>query len=361
MAHTHDLWRSPKGVVELAEALHRLVNRRFRIMEVCGTHTMSIARAGLRQLLPSGLELISGPGCPVCVTDQADLDWALALADLPQVTIASFGDLLRVPGDHGSLAERRAQGSDVRVVYSIMDALALAERLPDREVVFVAIGFETTAPGIAAGLMEARRRSLRNFSIIPLLKTMPRALELLLGEETAIDAFLLPGHVCAVTGLQPFGFIADRYQRSAAIAGFEPVEILGSIAQLVEYQRPTIANLYPRVVRDEGNPTAQAIIQRVFIPQDARWRGLGALEGSGLGLRDDWQEFDAWKRFNLARPRPSQINGCRCGDILRGRLRPTDCALFGKACRPEAPTGPCMVSSEGPCAAEYRYGSIIAP
>ncbi len=358
MTHTNEIWRLPKGVAEMTEALHRKVNRPLRIMEVCGTHTMSIARSGLRQLLPSELELISGPGCPVCVTDQGDLDRALAAAELPQVTIASFGDLLRVPGHHGSLAQRRAQGSDVRVVYSIMDALALAERLPNREVVFVAIGFETTAPGIAAGVIEARRRQLKNFSIIPLMKTMPGALELLLGEDTGIDAFLLPGHVCAITGLEPYHFIAERYQRSAVITGFEPVEILGSILQLTEYTEPTVANLYPRVVRDRGNPTAQQLIHRVLGPVDARWRGLGVLPGSGLGLRDDWREFDAGLRFDLASPAPQPANSCRCGDVLRGRLRPADCPLFGAACRPEEPVGPCMVSSEGPCAAMYRYGAV---
>lgn len=352
-----ETWRSPRGVAELAEALHRQVQRPLRIMEVCGTHTMAIARAGLRQLLPPGLELISGPGCPVCVTDQKDLDWALALADLPQVTIASFGDLLRVPGHHGSLAQRRARGADVRVVYSVLDALALAASLPNREVVFVAVGFETTAPGIAAALIEAQNRCIHNFSIVPLLKTMPRALELLLGEETSIDGFLLPGHVCAVTGVGPFSFIADLYHCGAVVTGFEPVEIMGALLQLAQVAQPKVFNLYPRVVRTEGNSTARRLMEQVFEPSDAQWRGLGLLHDSGLGLRHEWREYDACQRSHLARPSAEQPpTACRCGEVLRGRLRPASCLQFGITCRPEMPIGPCMVSSEGPCAAEYRYG-----
>ena len=325
-------------------------------MEVCGTHTMAIARFGLRELLPANVRLVSGPGCPVCVTAHRDLDHIVALARLPEVALATFGDLVRVPASRSSLAAERAAGADVRVVYSPRDAVELAAAAPDRQVVFAGIGFETTAPTVAAAVLEARQRGLDNFSVLSLHKTMPPPLRALLElGETPLQGFVLPGHVSVVTGLDCYGFLADEFKVGGVVTGFEAHDVLRALLQLLRMESPAIANEYARAVRPEGNPVARRVIDEVFEPGDADWRGLGVIPGSGLRFRDEFAAFDAARRFAVDPGEALEPAGCRCGEVLRGVLDPGECALFGGRCTPEDPVGACMVSSEGACAARYRY------
>ncbi len=328
-------------------------------MEVCGTHTMSIARYGLRELLPDGMRLISGPGCPVCVTSMADLDRVVALARLPEVTLATFGDLIRVPASRTTLAAERAAGADVRVVYSARDAVQIAADEPDRQVVFAGIGFETTAPTIAASLLEARARGLSNFSVLSMHKTMPLPLKALLElGETPISGFLLPGHVSVITGTDCYEFLARDYGAAGVVAGFEPHDVVRALLRLVRQVAPAIEIEYGRAVRPEGNAVARRLMEQVFAPSDADWRGLGVIPGSGLALRPEYAEADAGLRFPLELDPSLEPAGCRCGEVLRGVTDPADCALFGARCTPEDPVGACMVSSEGACAARYRFRGI---
>jgi len=328
-------------------------------MEVCGTHTMSIARYGLRELLPEGMRLVSGPGCPVCVTAIADLDRVVALARLPEVTLATFGDLIRVPASRTTLAAERAAGADVRVVYSARDAVQIAADEFDRQVVFAGIGFETTAPTIAASLLEARARGLTNFSVLSMHKTMPLPLKALLElGETPISGFLLPGHVSVITGTACYEFLARDYGVAGVVAGFEPRDVLRALLRLVRQTRPAIEIEYDRAVRPEGNVVARRLMEQVFQPSDADWRGLGIIPGSGLALRPQYADADAALRFAVAVEPPLEPAGCRCGEVLRGVTDPADCALFGARCTPEDPVGACMVSSEGACAARYRYRGL---
>lgn len=333
--------------------------RRLTYMEVCGTHTMAIGRYGLRQLLPSGMRLVSGPGCPVCVTAIGDLDKVVALARLPEVTLATFGDLVRVPASYSTLADERAAGADVRVVYSALEAVDLAAALPERQVVFAGIGFETTAPTVAAAVITAAERGVGNFSVISLHKTMPAPLRALVtGGETAIDGFILPGHVSVITGPAPFQFLADEFGVGGVIAGFEADDVLQALVSLASQERPAIQIEYTRAVHPEGNPTAQALLQRMFVPCDADWRGLGSIAESGLAFSPEFQSFDALRRFQVKVGPPLEPPGCRCGEVLRGLIDPSECALFGDRCVPEHPVGACMVSSEGACAAHYRFREV---
>ena len=338
-------------------------------MEVCGTHTMAAARAGLGQLLPPGIRLISGPGCPVCVTPVGYVDHAIALGELPGVTITTFGDLLRVPGSARgpgrtgprSLAAARAAGADVRVVYSPLDALALARAHPERQVVFLGVGFETTAPALGAAVLQAQSSRLENFAMLVAAKTIPNALQALASSpELRLDGLLCPGHVSVVLGTEVYRPLAERFHLPCAIAGFEPVEMLRGLDALVEQASSAqagVVNCYPGAVRPEGNPKAQAVIERAFRPVDSVWRGLGLIAQSGLALRDELRAHDAARRFEVVPPEPIEPAGCRCGDVLRGVLDPADCPLFGSVCTPEQPQGACMVSSEGSCAARYQYRS----
>jgi hydrogenase expression/formation protein HypD len=349
-----------------AEALHRLAadlaaeaGPGSTFMEVCGTHTMAIARSGLRDLLPPNVRLVSGPGCPVCVTAMHDLDTVIALCDLPEVTVATFGDLIRVPASRTSLAVARAAGADVRVVYSARDAVDLAAAQQSREVVFVGIGFETTAPTTAASILEARRRGVRNFSVLAVHKTMPPALRALLDlGETPVTGFLLPGHVSVITGSACFDFLAADYGVAGVVAGFEPEDILEALLMLARQTTPAVDNQYRRAVKPLGNAVAQEVMRRVYEPRDADWRGLGVIPGSGLGLRAEFADYDAALRFPVATREPLEPVGCRCGEVLRGLTDPADCALFGRRCTPQEPVGACMVSSEGACAARYRFRGL---
>ena len=343
----------------LAAVLRAEARPDLTYMEVCGTHTMSIARYGLRELLPEGMRLVSGPGCPVCVTAIADLDRVVALARLPEVTLATFGDLIRVPASRTTLAAERAAGADVRVVYSARDAVQIAADEFDRQVVFAGIGFETTAPTIAASLLEARARGLTNFSVLSMHKTMPLPLKALLElGETPISGFLLPGHVSVITGTACYEFLAHDYGVAGVVAGFEPRDVLRALLRLVRQTRPAIEIEYGRAVRPEGNVVARRLMEQVFQPSDADWRGLGIIPGSGLALRPEYADADAALRFAVAVEPPLEPAGCRCGEVLRGVTDPADCALFGARCTPEDPVGACMVSSEGACAARYRYRGL---
>ncbi len=358
-------FRAPAGADRLAAAIRRraqALGRPVRLMEVCGTHTMAITKAGLRGLLAPQVRLLSGPGCPVCVTPAGAIDAALALAARPGVTVASYGDLLRVPGSQpgDTLLRRRALGAGVQVVYSPMEAVALAAADPARQVVFLGVGFETTAPGTAAAVQEAADRGLANFTVLCLLKrTAPALRALLAAPDFAVDGFLCPGHVAAVTGAQEFAFLPQEYGLPAVVAGFEPADILYAAYRLVsrlDGGAPALENEYTRVVAPQGNPAAQAAVRAVFAPADSVWRGLGAIPQSGLALRPAWRGFDAAARFGLELRPGAEPPGCRCGDVLRGACTPGGCPLFGKACTPADPVGPCMVSGEGACAAAYRYG-----
>ena len=350
---------SPEQLGRLAAELRSEARPGLTFMEVCGTHTMAIARYGLRQLLPGGVRLVSGPGCPVCVTAMADLDRVLAVARLPEVTLVTFGDLVRVPASRGSLAAARAAGADVRVVYSPADAVRIAAQEPARQVVFAGIGFETTAPTTAAALLEARAAALTNFSLMSLHKTMPLPLRALLDlGETDIGGFLLPGHVSVITGTGCYAFLAAEYGIGGVVAGFEAADVLEALLMLARQERPAIEIQYTRAVRPEGNEVAQRLLAQVFEPCDADWRGLGVIPGSGLALREEFAGADAARRFPVD-PGPSlEPAGCRCGEVLRGVTDPADCALFGARCTPEDPVGACMVSSEGACAARYRYRGL---
>lgn len=342
------------------------LGRPVRFMEVCGTHTVSIFRSGLRSLLPEGLEHLSGPGCPVCVTHDSEVAAFIRAAEKPDVIVATFGDLLRVPGPDGrSLKHAMADGARVQVVYSPLDAVKLAAERPGDTVVFPSVGFETTAPVIAGAVMAARKMGLSNFCIVPCNKLVPPAMRALLAGDGEgahrIDAFLLPGHVAVVLGLSPFAFLAEEFGRPAVVGGFEPADILSALCLMLEMLRegrPAVGNTYVRAVSEEGSPQAVRIMETVFRVTDARWRGLGTIPESGLALRDEWREFDALERLGLTMEDTGRIPGCRCGDILRGALTPDKCPLFGKVCTPQNPTGPCMVSTEGSCAAWYRYRGV---
>ncbi len=333
--------------------------RRVHVMEVCGSHTMAIGRYGIRSLLPGNVELISGPGCPVCVTAPGYIDAALALAGRGAI-VATFGDMVRVPGSDSDLTACRSQGGDVRVCYSPEAALELARRQPDRDVVFLAIGFETTIAPMACLVEEAQRQGVKNFSLLTAFKRVPPALQALLSDpEIRIDAFLCPAHVSAIIGTLAYAPIAADGRVPCVIAGFEPLDILygvhGVLAQVLTRQAK-VENLYARVVRPEGNPKAQAMIARYLEPVDAAWRGLGVIPASGLALRPEYAMFDAAKKFGIAVCLGRQQAGCRCGEVIKGKIRPSACALFAKVCTPENPVGPCMVSAEGTCAAYFKYG-----
>ena len=352
-------FKDPKLARGLIETIHRLAPEHATLMEVCGTHTVAIARNGIRDLMPEGLRLASGPGCPVCVTCNRDIDTVIALARIPNVTITTFGDMTRVPGSTSSLLAEQAAGRSVEIVYSPLDALAFAKAHPEREVVFVGVGFETTTPLVAMAIKRAKAMGLSNFSVFVAHKNMPGALELLVGDPTLeLDALILPGHVSTIIGAEPYRFLAEKYGIPGVITGFEPVDVLQGIAMLVRQLhegRAEIEIAYARGVMPEGNPVALAAIDEVFETCTATWRGLGDIPGSGYRIRDEFANFDAVRRFEPDVEPTRDPKGCRCGDVLRARIAPNECPLFRTVCTPENPVGPCMVSSEGSCAAYYRY------
>lgn len=354
-------FRDPAIAKSLIHQLSSASTKPIRLMEVCGTHTMAIFRHGIRSLLPDTITLLSGPGCPVCVTAQGDIDAFVELSRRKDVTVATFGDLMRVPGSGSSLQRETAEGADVQVVYSPMDALKLAQELPGRQVVFLGVGFETTAPTIAATILTAQKMDLKNFSIYCAHKTVPMALTALMDNPMVkIDGFLLPGHVSVIIGVDAYRSFFNRYQIPCVVVGFEPVDILRGIEALVcsfEDNKPILGNVYPRAVTDQGNPQAQQVLAEAFDVCDVVWRGLGVIPASGLSIRSEFADYDAVRRFNLEVVDTPEPKGCACGDILSGTKTPPQCALFRKRCTPLAPVGPCMVSNEGTCAAYHRYTS----
>jgi hydrogenase expression/formation protein HypD len=344
----------------LLEKIAGLADHRMRLMEVCGTHTVAIFRSGIRSLLPDTVELISGPGCPVCVTPAGEIDRAIALARQEGVTLATFGDLMRVPGSESSLQGERASGAAIRVVLSPLDALKIAQENPDRKVVFFAVGFETTSPAIAAAVQEAQRRGLGNFYLLSSQRVIPPAVRALLsGGKVQIDGFILPGHVSVIIGRAPYLLISEEFGLPGVITGFEPLDILEGIYMLLRQRdegRTAIEIQYSRAVKEEGNQHAIEILNAVFAPVDARWRGLGMIPASGLDLREEYAAMDAAQAFDIPYAEVEDPPGCLCGEVLQGIHRPMDCPLFGTQCTPEEPIGPCMVSSEGSCAAYFKYG-----
>lgn len=357
------LFKNPKDVPAILEKIkhYAAISGPIRLMEVCGTHTMAIARSGIKSILPPSVTLLSGPGCPVCVTPASVIDMILELAQQPEITITSYGDLLRVPGsrqgDH--LLRKKALGSCVISVYSPMDALKIAGEHPDQEVVFLGVGFETTAPGTAACILEASARQLKNFSVLCLLKQTPPALRSLIeSPDFNVQGFLCPGHVAAITGADAFSFLPKDYRLPGVVSGFEPADLLYSILELVRMiagRQPELKNEYTRLVKPSGNPAALKMIDTVFESAPAQWRGLGYIENSGYALKDTYAPWDAWRKFSLTPPPEKPIPGCRCAQVIRGTTGPKECPLFGKVCTPSNPVGPCMVSGEGACAAAFQY------
>jgi len=344
----------------LAREIRELAGeRRFRFMEVCGTHTMSIYRHGIRSLLPESIELISGPGCPVCVTPPGYIDLALKLSVERDILIASFGDMVRVPGSERSLADARAQGASVQVCYSPTDALRMAGERSERQVVFLGVGFETTAPVVAGVILRAQEMSLKRFSVLSAHKLIPPAMRILAESGVALDGFLCPAHVSVVIGTEPYRFLAEEHHLPCVVTGFEPSDILQGVRMLVRQAvegRAVVENQYSRAAKRRGNPKALATMEKVFEPVTAPWRGLGPIPGSGLRIREDYRRFDAESVFGVAPEEGREPAGCRCGEVLRGLERPERCPLFGSRCTPLTPVGACMVSSEGACAAAFKYG-----
>lgn len=356
-------YNSSEKMKELADGylkeIRELAVDPYTVMEVCGTHTVAIAKNALRDLLPAQIRLVSGPGCPVCVTDSSDIDRFLYLAALPNVITATFGDMIRVPGSKQSLQMLRGVGADIRIVYSTLDALELARRNPEKEVVFLGVGFETTVPTVAVSIENALKEGLNNYSVFSMHKLVPPVLRALAEDpETKVDGFLDPGHACVIIGTEPLEFMAKVYGKPGVVTGFEGVDILEGLAMLLRQRaqgHPKIEIQYKRMVKPEGNPVAKSLIDKVFEPIDAAFRGLGVIPGGGLGIRKEYEAWDALKKFALPEFETIEIPGCRCGQVLKGQIAPTQCPLFARKCTPLSPVGPCMVSSEGSCAAYYRY------
>jgi len=329
-------------------------------MEVCGTHTVSLFRFGIKQMLQPNIRVISGPGCPVCVTSQQDIESALALASLPNTILLTFGDMMKVPAKSGSLERKRAEGADVRVVYSPLDALKIAKNNPDKLCIFLAVGFETTAPATASAILRAREENVKNFKVLSLHKLIPPAMRAILEMgESKIQGFICPGHVSTIIGAKPYRFIAEEYGIPCVIAGFEPLDILQAIYMLMDMLDKGESDVkiqYKRAVREEGNPLALEIMWRVFEESDAVWRGLGYLPSTALKIREEFSDYDAMHLLKDIPIREAEENPlCRCGEVIRGVAEPTECPLFKRLCNPSHPVGPCMVSSEGTCSAYYKY------
>ena len=351
-------FRNNKYLDELSKLIHKVSKKKICIMEVCGSHTMAIHRFGIKSLLPSNIKLISGPGCPVCVTAIDYIDKAIALAEMKDVIITTFGDLIKVPGSYSSLEKAKARNADIRLVYSILESIDIAVLNLEKKVVFLAIGFETTAPATASGILKSEATGLKNFTILCSHKIMPPPMQAIIENGIKVDGFLAPGHVSVIMGTDMYRFIPEKFSKGIVVSGFEPVDIMQSIYMLVkqiEENKPKIEIQYSRVVKPEGNQKAREIVDMVFEPVDDSWRGLGIIPESGLNLKTNFAKFDAEKMFDIKIKKSKEPAGCICGDILKGLNRPSDCRLFGKVCNLENPVGACMVSSEGSCNIFYRY------
>ena len=352
-------YRDSEISLQLAGRIRKISKKDIRLMEVCGTHTVSIFRSGIRSILPDTISLLSGPGCPVCVTAQREIDAFIELSKIDDVIITTFGDLMRVPGTTSSLQKKRADGHDIRIVYSTFDALEIARKNPDKNVVFLGVGFETTAPTIAASVFSARQMNIHNFYVYSAHKLVPPALDALMSmDDTRIDGFILPGHVSIVIGTNAYQPFFSKYKIPCVVAGFEPTDLLQAISMLVnqiEANTPKLENGYPRAVTFDGNRKAQKMMCEIFKTVDAPWRGIGTILKSGLNIRNEFASYDAREMFEFEVPDSKDPKGCACGEILTGVKIPPQCSLYKSVCTPIDPVGPCMVSSEGTCAAYYRY------
>lgn len=366
-----DEFRDPAAARQLIATIEeqaKQLDRPIKLMEICGGHTHTIYRYGLENLLPDSIDLVHGPGCPVCVIPMGRVDDALWLANQPDVILTTFGDMMRVPGSEESLLQARARGCDVRFVYSPLDSLKIAEENPDKHVIFFAIGFETTTPSTAVTLTAAKQRDIPNFSVFSNHVTIEPPLRAIAnGGVTEVDGFIGPGHVATVVGTKAFDFLAEEFNRPVSVCGFEPLDILQGVAQLLEQftsgdiaaGKARVQNQYARVVRPEGNPSAQALLDRVFdIRDEFEWRGLGTLPHSGMAISEEFAKWDAERIFDVPSNRVEDPAACECGSVLTGHIKPWQCKVFGTACTPDTPIGTCMVSPEGACAAYYNFGRI---
>jgi len=348
-----------KRIIEEIQKYGFKLRKKINIMEVCGTHTMAIGKYGIRKVMPENINLISGPGCPVCVTPSNYMDKAIELSKIKDVILTTFGDMMKVPGSYSSLERERSKGSKIFVVYSPFDALQIAEKNKSKKIIFLSVGFETTTPSIAQTLKIAKAKKIENFFILCGNKIMPPTMEFLLKEkDTEIDGFICPGHVSTVIGTEPYKKIVEKYNIPCVISGFEPVDILYTIYLILKCiieGKAEVINEYKRTVREKGNPKAREVINEVFDLCDTEWRGIGLIENSGFKLKEEFSQFDAERKFKINITYSKEKTGCICGEILKGKKKPFDCPLFEKVCNPENPLGPCMVSSEGTCAAYYKY------
>jgi len=353
-----DEFRNKEVILSIADKLKTISDKEIVLMEVCGGHTMAIHRFGLNSLLPPNIHLISGPGCPVCVSSQHFIDRAMAYSRIPGVIIATYGDLIRVPGSSTSLEKERAGGSDIRIIYSVLESIEIARQNPGKKVIFLGIGFETTAPATAAALIKAKQENISNYFVLSAHKIMPPVMKALVEDGVKIDGFIAPGHVSAITGTFIYNDLATVYRLGVVVSGFEPVDLMQSVLMLasqIENNTPQVEVQYHRVVNKEGNGIARKILKDVFEYRDDHWRGLGMIPASGLGIVDEYSMFDAEKQFTVDIPESTEPKGCICGQILRGLKTPVDCSLFAKKCTPSDPVGACMVSGEGTCATFYKY------
>ena len=353
-----DEYRKKDLILAVADELKRVSKKEISLMEVCGGHTMAIHRFGLHSLLPSNIHLLSGPGCPVCVSGQRFIDMAVAYSKLAGFIITTYGDLIRVPGSVTSLEKEKANGADVRIVYSTLDAIEIAKQNPEKKIVFLGIGFETTAPATAASILQAQKENVNNYFVLSAHKVMPPVMKALVEDGVKIDGFIAPGHVTAITGTSIYDGLATDYGLGVVVSGFEPVDLMQAILLLVEQfesGQPKVDSQYKRVVHKEGNLIAQQILDQVFELKDESWRGLGMIPLSGLKIKPDFTAFDVEVQFPIDVPYVPEPKGCICGQILRGLKTPLDCNLFGKKCTPSDPIGACMVSGEGTCATYYKY------
>lgn len=353
-----DEYRNKEIAQKILRQIKGISEKRINLMEVCGTHTVAIFRNGIRKMLPSNINLISGPGCPVCVTPISYIDEIIALSRKEDFIITTFGDMMRVPGSTSTLEKEKTDGADIRIVYSTLDALKIAQDNSSKEVVFMGVGFETTSPTIASALLKAQKDEINNFSVLSVAKIIPPAMKALLeGKEVNIDGFICPGHVSAIIGSEPYNFITTQYKVPCVVCGFEPLDILQSIYMLVkqiEDGRAEVEIQYERAVKPEGNKIALDKINEVFKVVDSDWRGIGNIPLSGLEAKDKYAKFNA-RKFEVEIEETREPKGCRCGEVLRGVIIPSECPLFRKVCSPENPQGACMVSTEGTCAAYYKY------
>jgi hydrogenase expression/formation protein HypD len=355
-----DEYRKKELILSIADKLKSISKKEIVIMEVCGGHTMAIHRFGLNSLLPPNIRLVSGPGCPVCVSSQRFIDKAVAYSRIPGVIITTYGDLIRVPGSSSSLEKERAGGSDIRIIYSVLEAILIARQNPEKKIIFPGIGFETTAPATAAAIIKVKQENISNFFVLSAHKVMPPVMKALVEDGIKINGFIAPGHVSAITGISMFSDLSSVYGLGVVVSGFEPVDLMQAVLMLtiqIESGSPKVEVQYNRVVNINGNTIAKKVLKEVFEHRDDHWRGLGMIPQSGLRINDDFSPFDAEKLFTVEVPESSEPKGCICGQILRGLKTPVECSLFAKKCTPSDPIGACMVSGEGTCATYYKYRS----